>query len=89
MLELVPGDKNIVIVPGLNHTLWAACSDNQTSQVVNIRGQVRGVFTYNFCKVLRMTSGKMTRKELKSIASAVIKRSGFEQAGVEPLGGYI
>jgi hypothetical protein len=79
VLRSKPGDKNVVIVPGLNHTLWAACRDNQTSQEVNIRGQVRGVFTYNFCEVLRKTAGKMTRKELKSIVSAAIRRGGFEQ----------
>jgi len=79
VLRSKPGAKDIVIVPGLNHTVWAACRDNQTSQEVNIRGQVRGVFTYNFCEVLRKTSGKMTRKELKSIVSAAIKRGGFEQ----------
>jgi hypothetical protein len=75
VLRSKPGAKDI----GLNHTVWAACRDNQTSQEVNIRGQVRGVFTYNFCEVLRKTSGKMTRKELKSIVSAAIKRGGFEQ----------
>jgi hypothetical protein len=67
------------IVPGLNHVLWAACSDNQYSEETMIDGGVRGVFTYNFCQVLRRTNGNISRKELYKIVNAAIKREGFSQ----------
>jgi hypothetical protein len=67
------------IVPGLNHVLWAACSDNQTSEETEIDGGVRGVFTYNFCQVLRRTNGNISRKELFKIVNAAVKRGGFSQ----------
>lgn len=67
------------IVPGMNHVLWAACSDNQTSEETEFDGIVRGVFTYNFCQVLRRTSGDITRKKLYKIVNAAIKRDGYSQ----------
>lgn len=73
------GSKDAVVVPGLNHTLWAGCRDNQTSQEANIGGAVRGVFTYNFCQVLRRTVGNISRRELDRIVTAAIKRAGFAQ----------
>jgi uncharacterized caspase-like protein len=68
-----------VIVAGLNHVLWAACKDNQTSEETEIDGGVRGVFTYNFCQVLRRTNGNITRKQLYKIVNAAIKRGGYDQ----------
>lgn len=73
------GKRDAVIVPGLNHTLWAGCRDNQTTQEINIGGAVRGVFTYHFCQVLRRTRGNIKRKELDSIVTAAIRRAGFAQ----------
>ncbi len=64
--------KALVPVPGLNHTLWAGCKDNQVSMEGNISGQTRGYFTYHLCKVLRATSGNVTRKTLdKQVATAL------------------
>lgn len=78
---LRPGNshRNAVLVPGLNHTLWAACKDNQTSEEIMIEGRVRGVFTYHFCQILRRTSGAIARAKLDRLLSAAIKRGGFEQ----------
>jgi hypothetical protein len=78
---LRPGNshRNPVLVPGLNHTLWAACKDNQTSEETMIEGRVRGVFTYHFCQILRRTSGAITRAKLDRLLSAAIKRDGFAQ----------
>ncbi len=64
--------KAIVPVAGMKHTLWAACKDNQVSMEGNIGGQVRGYFTYHFCKVLRATTGNIVRKVLdKQVANAL------------------
>jgi uncharacterized caspase-like protein len=71
--------KEAVIVPGLNHTLWAACKDNQTSEETEIEGKVRGVFTCYFCKILRRTNGTIVRAKLDRLLTAALKREGFEQ----------
>jgi len=63
----------------LNHVLWAACRENQTSEEIEIEGKVRGVFTYYFCKILRKTKGNIKRTELKSLISAAVKRAGLPQ----------
>ena len=67
------------LVEGLNHVLWSACKDYQTSEETEIDGGVRGVFTYHFCKVLRRTNGNISRKELYKIVNAAIKKQGAEQ----------
>lgn len=64
--------KALVPAAGLNHTLWAASKDNQVSMEGNMSGQVRGYFTYHFCKILRATNGSIVRKTLdKQIAIAL------------------
>ncbi|MCX8522698.1 caspase family protein [Chryseobacterium formosus] len=64
--------KALVPVAGLNHTMWAACKDNQVSMEGNMSGQIRGYFTYHFCKVLRATNGNIVRKTLdKQVAIAL------------------
>lgn len=64
--------KALVPVSGINHTLWAASKDNQVSMEGNMIGQIRGYFTYHFCKILRATNGNIVRKTLdKQIAIAL------------------
>ncbi|KMQ66520.1 hypothetical protein ACM46_03030 [Chryseobacterium angstadtii] len=64
--------KALVPVTGMNHTLWAASKDNQVSMEGNMNGQIRGYFTYHFCKILRATNGNIVRKTLdKQIATAL------------------
>lgn len=64
--------KALVPVAGMNHTLWAASKDNQVSMEGNMGGQIRGYFTYHFCKILRATNGNIVRKTLdKQIAIAL------------------
>jgi hypothetical protein len=66
--------KNAVLVPGLNHTLWAACSDKQTSSEILINGIPRGVFTYYFCQILKKCNGKKTRKEIDRLLTAALAK---------------
>ncbi len=79
LLKVSSGQKQLAILPGLNHTLWAACRDFQTSEETDLGGSVRGAFTYNFCQVLRRTNGNIKRKDLDSIVTSAIRRGGFAQ----------
>lgn len=71
--------KEMVIVPGLNHVLWAGCRDYQTSAEAPIGGVWRGVFTYCFCKVLRGAGKSITRSRLDAQVNADIKKLGYGQ----------
>jgi metacaspase-1 len=70
------GARDAVIVPGLNHVLWAGCRDNQTSGEGLINGVVRGFFTYHFCKVLRGAGVSITRRRLDAQVTANLKNAG-------------
>ncbi len=73
-LKAKSGEKQVVIVPGLNHVLWAACKDNQTAGEGLVGGVIRGYFTSRFCKILRRTSGHITRRRLNAGISAGVLR---------------
>lgn len=79
ILKPALGEREVVIVQGLNHTLWAASRENQTASEVWIDGDYRGVFSYNFCRIMRRSNGKITRRKLEMIISAAIKRAGYYQ----------
>jgi hypothetical protein len=79
ILKPARGEKEIVIAPGLNHVLWAACRDYQTSAEDLIGGAYRGVFTYCYCKALRRAGTVITRKRLDALVSADIRRMGYGQ----------
>jgi len=70
------GARDAVVVPGLNHVLWAACRDNQTSAETLIGGVYRGVFTYNFCKVLRGAGVSITRRRLDAQVTVNVRGYG-------------
>lgn len=71
--------RDLSLIPGLNHVLWAGCRDNQTSAETMIGGVYRGVFTYNFCKVLRGAGVEITRRRLDAQVSSNIRRAGYSQ----------
>jgi hypothetical protein len=77
--EKTTSTKVMVPVAGMNHTLWAACRDNQVSMEGNIGGQTRGYFTYHFCKILRATSGSISRKLLDSQTANALSAMGAAQ----------
>jgi len=70
------GTRDAVVVPGLNHVLWAGCRDNQTSAETLIGGVYRGVFTYNFCKVLRGAGVSITRRRLDAQVTVNVRGYG-------------
>ncbi|MDI6793780.1 MAG: caspase family protein [bacterium] len=79
ILKPQPGEKEVVLVAGLNHVLWAGCRDYQTSAEASIAGVYRGIFTYCFCKALRRAGVAVTRKKLDALVSADIRRMGYSQ----------
>ncbi len=72
-------ERQAVIVPGLNHALWAGCRDNQTSAEAVVGGVVRGIFTYCYCKALRRAGLGITRRRLDALVSADVKALGYGQ----------
>jgi len=79
ILKPQPGEKEVVIVAGLNHVLWAGCRDYQTSAEAPIAGVHRGIFTYCFCKALRRAGVVVTRQRLDALVSADIRSMGYSQ----------
>lgn len=73
------GTREAIVVPELNHVLWAGCRNNQTSAEALIGGVYRGVFTYNYCKVLRGAGVGITRRKLDAQVSVNIKSMGYSQ----------
>lgn len=71
--------KGLVTVKELNHVLWAGCKDNQVSMEGDVGGLTRGYFTYNFCKILRATSGNITRKLLDAQTANALAAMGAAQ----------
>jgi hypothetical protein len=67
------------IVPGVSHVLWAGCRDNQTSAEAAIGGVYRGLFTMNFCKILRSAGTAISRKNLDIQICRNIKSMGYSQ----------
>lgn len=72
-LKAKQGERDMVIVPGLNHVLWTACKDNQTAGEGPVDGVIRGYFTSCFCKILRRTNGCITRRRLYAGVAACVK----------------
>ena len=69
----------MVLVPGLNHVLWAGCRDHETSAEGDIGGVIRGYFTYAYCKCLRGAGINVTRAKLDSQVSLYLSRMGAGQ----------
>lgn len=76
--DMVPV-KALVPVLGMNHTLWAACKDNQVAMEGNLGGLIRGYFTYHICKILRATGGNITRKLLDALLANALSAMGAAQ----------
>lgn len=71
--------KALVPIAGMNHTLWAACKDNQVAMEGNLGGTTRGYFTYHLCKVLRATVGNITRSALDAQVANALSSMGAAQ----------
>ena len=71
--------KSLNKVQEMNHVLWAGCKDNQVSMEGDVSGMTRGYFTYNLCKILRATTGNITRELLDSQIANGLSAMGAAQ----------
>jgi hypothetical protein len=63
-----------------HNTLHSACSENQVAwEMANEAGEVRGVFTYDYCQILRRSNGNKTRREMYQILRNSLANAGAEQ----------
>jgi len=81
LLRARPNTKSsdLQVVPDLNHVLWAACHDFQTSGETMIENSIRGMFTYAFCKVLRRAGTDIARQQLYKQVSAYMAQMAAAQ----------
>lgn len=79
ILKPSKGEKQVVLVRGLNHVLWSGCRDNQTSAEAPIGGVYRGIFTYSLCKVLRGAGTGVTRRQAGARTCAYIRSLDYAQ----------
>lgn len=52
---------------------WAACQDSEVATETTINGQQRGVFTFNFCQLLR-ANPRITRSQLKTQLTKLLEK---------------
>jgi hypothetical protein len=69
------GDNEIT----MNHILWAACRDNQTSADAMIDGNYNGAFSYYFCKHVRESQGSISRTDLCTRIKNSLKYNHYSQ----------
>lgn len=63
----------------LHHILWAGCRSDQTSADANIAGAWNGAFTYYFCKEMKASKNKLTRKDLLDKVRADLVANHYSQ----------
>ena len=68
--------RAISIVPGLNHVLWAACGDGQTSAELSIGGTIRGAFSYYLWRDIPVGG---TRSQIMADVSKRVAALGLPQ----------
>lgn len=63
----------------VHHILWAGCKAKQASADAYIDGSYNGAFTYYFCKHVRATAGRISRRELMRRVCASLSYHGYSQ----------
>lgn len=63
----------------VHHILWSGCKDNQTSADAYINNSYNGAFTYFFCKHMRSSGGRVSRKELLKRVRQSLYNGGYSQ----------
>lgn len=62
-----------------NHILWAACHSGQESADAFINGSYNGAFTYYFCRHMRDSSGRISRRILLERIRNSLFHNGYTQ----------
>ena len=70
--------EKAIIVPALNHCLFAASADNQTSAEILVGGIPRGAFSYYFWKAIGLYP-TWTNDQVMAYAKARIAALGLGQ----------
>jgi len=68
--------KAIVLVPSINHILWAACRDGQTAAELIVGGSGAGAFSYYVNKALKATG---TRSQMINYVCTKVAALGLSQ----------
>ncbi len=63
----------------INQILWAGCHSGQESADANISGSYNGAFTYYFCKHMRDSSGRISRRNLLERIRNSLSYNGYPQ----------
>lgn len=63
----------------VHHILWAGCMDNQTSADAYIGGAYNGAFTYYFCKTMRETGNRLSRRDVLSRVRSSLRFNRYDQ----------
>jgi hypothetical protein len=63
----------------INHVLFSACRENQTSADASIGGSYNGAFTYYFCKHMRDANAALTRSEVLKRLRASLRFNKYDQ----------
>jgi hypothetical protein len=68
-------EGKVIALADINHVLWAACKDGQTSEEGLFEGKNQGAFTFCFCKLVRAHySTGITRAKLDGLVGQCIKK---------------
>ncbi|MEZ4525289.1 MAG: caspase family protein [Desulfobacterales bacterium] len=62
-----------------NHILWAACQSGQEASDAFVNGTYNGAFTYYFCKHMRDSSGRISRRNLLERIRNSLFHNGYAQ----------
>lgn len=63
----------------VHHILWAGCKSYQTSADALIDGTWHGAFTYYFCKNMRESQNRISRRELITRINRDLSHNGYTQ----------
>ena len=77
-LKSIALPKLSVIVPSMNHVLWAACKDSQLAYSGLSGGKYRGIFPTYLCYAMRTWPNK-TRSEIDAYVTAKVKAVSASQ----------
>lgn len=73
------GEKEVALAD-INHVLWAACRDNQTSNEGFYEDKFQGAFTYCYCKLLRKYyCEEITREKMDALVGQALNNQGEPQ----------
>ena len=71
--------ESLVSEGQMNHVLWAASRDNQTSADAYIDSDYHGAFTYHFCKAVRQAGPTADHRDVIETIRSTLQQKNFSQ----------